>query len=103
MSNRSSVSRFAASALVGASLIAGQIAVASAAAAADFGYGSRPARQRHVETAPPRHFGDRRERRRDRAGDAVAGMVLGIGALVVGAAIADAARHNQRTRDDYED
>lgn len=90
------------SALVGLSLVAGQVAIATTASASDYGYRHHRPLPRHVEQAP-RHYGYHREQRRDRAGDAVAGIVLGIGALIVGAAIADAARHKNRTRDAYED
>jgi hypothetical protein len=37
--------------------------------------------------------------RRDRTGDAVGAAVLGIGALIIGAAIADAARNKRRSYD----
>jgi hypothetical protein len=37
--------------------------------------------------------------RRDRTGDAIGAAILGIGALIVGATIADAARKNRRYND----
>jgi hypothetical protein len=40
-----------------------------------------------------------RHQRRDRTGDAVGAAVLGIGALIIGAAIADAARRERRAYD----
>ena len=53
---------------------------------------------RHVEA--PRHFPreHHREHRRDRTGDAVAATVLGLGALIIGTAIADAARRKNEGR-----
>lgn len=94
------------SAIVGASLLVGQIGVASSASAGD-----RHRTYRAFDHAPrfvdraPRHYGYgfHQERRRDRTGDAVAGVVLGIGALIVGAAIADAARNKHRSPSYYED
>jgi hypothetical protein len=69
------------------------------------GYGyDRPVAPRHVDNRrypEPRH--DRREHNRDRTGDAVAATVLGIGALIIGAAIADGARRNRNQRHDRDD
>jgi hypothetical protein len=48
----------------------------------------------HRRYTEPRHYG-RRDHHRDRRGDAVAATVLGLGALIVGAAVADAARRNR--------
>ena len=67
-------------------------------------YGKRPyGYDRHVPPPPP-HIDHRRvpappyhhRKHRDHTGDAVAATVLGVGALIVGAAIADAARRNQQ-------
>jgi hypothetical protein len=66
----------------------------------DRGY-DRPVQHRQFDNR--RYPEPRREQHRDRTGDAVAATVLGIGALIVGAAVADAARRNrnqQRERDD---
>lgn len=94
---------------VAGTLIAGQaVGLASQASAGDWRHRdgvrhSAPA-SRHYE--PRRIYGHgshRLEHRgpvhRDRSGDAVAGAILGIGALIVGAAIADAHR-KQRQHDD---
>lgn len=102
MITRSRLGKVLTSCVVGVSLIAGPVAVATTSAAADHGYRSHRPVPRYV-APPPRHYGYRYEGRRDHTGDAVAGMVLGIGALIVGAAIADAARHKNRTREHYED
>jgi hypothetical protein len=47
----------------------------------------------------PYHYGQRR----DRSGDAVGAAILGIGALIVGAAIADAARKKRHSYESYDD
>lgn len=95
------------SAIVGVSLLVGQIGVASTASAGDHrnrGYRAYDHAPPYVDRAP-RHFGHgfHHERRRDRTGEAVAGVVLGIGALIVGAAIADSARKAHRSPRHHED
>lgn len=98
--------RMATTAAAVAGLLAGQLAIFTApATAGDWGhprYGSAHPVPRQV--APPRHYGygHQAPRHRDRSGDAVAGAILGIGALIVGAAIADAARHERRPEPRYE-
>jgi hypothetical protein len=93
-------SKLATSALVAVGLVAGQLATSASASAEwrqrgygyDRGYGYR--------APPPKpYYGYRQERRRDRTGDAVGAVVLGLGALIVGAAIADAARNKRRHYD----
>lgn len=86
---------------VAGSMIAGQaVALSSDAAAREFrgrGDGHRyhaPAPRRYE----PRYYGH--GHRRDRKGDAVAATILGLGAVIIGAAIADA--HKNR-RDRYDD
>ena len=103
---RIAVGKALTSAIVGASLLVGQIGLASPASAGDRHRSYRPYDHapRFVDRAP-RHYGYgyQHERHRDRTGDAVAGVVLGIGALIVGAAIADAARNKHRAPRHYED
>jgi hypothetical protein len=58
-------------------------------------YGYHAPVPRHDYGPPPvRHH------RRDRTGEVVAGAILGLGAVIVGAAIVDAARHGRRHRYD---
>lgn len=59
-------------------------------------YGYHTPVPRYDYAPPPVHH-----HRRDRTGEAVAGAILGIGAVIVGAAIVDAARHERRRRHDY--
>ena len=85
------------SATVVLSLAAGQFATTSAASAGEYrGYRSHSA-PRFVAPRPHYDYGHRP--RRDRTGDAVGAAILGIGALIVGAAIADAARNKRRHYD----
>jgi hypothetical protein len=85
-------------------MLASEAALFATAAQADpnrnrgHGY-DRPVAPRHFDRRSqpePRH--DRREQHRDRSGDAVAATVLGLGALIVGAAVSDAARRNRNQR-----
>lgn len=66
----------------------------------DYGYAPRYGYHapvpRHDYGPPPAHH-----HRRDRTGEAVAGAILGLGAVIVGAAIVDAARHERRRRYEY--
>ena len=99
-----SLSKTVTSVAVAASLIAGQaVTLASDASAAEWRHRGHT---RHVAPAP-RHYapyrGDRygyHGPRRDHTGDAVAGAILGIGALIVGSAIADAHRKKRYHDDD---
>lgn len=92
------IRRLVPSALVAVSLIAGQLATAATASANDYRRFAQPNHgPRHVE--PRRSYDYGQHKRRDRTGEAVAGVVLGIGALIVGAAIADAARNKHRNYD----
>lgn len=87
---------------VTAGLVASNLTLFTASAKADgyrpYGYSQhRQVAPRQVapfrHSAPaPRHHG------RDRTGDAVGAAVIGIGALIVGAAIADAARRERNER-----
>jgi hypothetical protein len=81
------------------SLLVGNAAVLAGSAAAD-GWRSNRGHERnaprHVE--PFRGYPPVHHDRRDRTGDAVGTAVLGIGALIVGAAIADAAGRERRER-----
>lgn len=63
-------------------------------------YGYAPTYGYHAPVPRDYHYPPRR---RDRSGDAVAGAILGVGAVIVGAAIADAIRRDrQRERErDY--
>ncbi len=89
---------------IAAGMFASEAALFATAAKADpnrqRSYGvHRPSAPRHFDPRPtyePRH--DRREYHRDRNGDAVAATVLGIGALIIGAAMADAARRSGNHR-----
>lgn len=106
----SALSRTITSLTLAASLIAGQaLTLATQPSAADWrrhdGMRHSAPASRHVEPRREYSHGSRRiEHRgpvhRDRSGDAVAGAILGIGALIVGAAIADA---NCKQRQDDDD
>lgn len=65
----------------------------------DYGYAPRYGYHapvpRYDYAPPPVHH-----HRRDRTGEAVAGAILGLGAVIVGAAIVDAARHERQRRYD---
>ncbi len=102
-----SLRKVATSAVVAVSLIAGQLATSVSASADGLrhrgpGWGYRGPAPRHVAPPPPRHYGyGHSGHRRDRSGDAVGAAILGIGALIVGSAIAEAARKNRHR--DYDD
>jgi hypothetical protein len=96
-------------AAVAAGLVAGQVGALSSPAAAD-GWRDHGGYKRHhggPRYEPYHHRGHvpYHAPRRDRTGDKVGAAILGIGALIVGAAIADAARRERRERHDdrYED
>ncbi len=94
-------------------MLASEVSLFASAAHADpyryRGHGNdRPVGPRHFDhrrfpEPRPQPYHDRREHHRDRTGDAVAATVLGIGALIVGSAIADAARRNRNQRHERDD
>ena len=92
-----SLRKVATAAVMAASLVAGEIAVSTSASAGEWrhrGTYGRDAGPRHV--APHYGYGNNHHKpRRDRTGDAVGAAIVGIGALIVGAAIADAARNGR--------
>jgi hypothetical protein len=96
--------KFAVTVATVTALAATQLLSAATASARDGHYGyrgdrpgyGRPDFRRHEPRPYPR------EHRRDRTGDAVVGTIIGIGALIVGAAIADAARKQRHYDRDYD-
>ncbi|NOU07081.1 MAG: hypothetical protein HOO99_12965 [Hyphomicrobiaceae bacterium] len=104
------LSKTVTSVAVVASLIAGQaVVVASPAAASEAPLYEAPQSSRgYKRYVAPRHYEPQRAYghrphgpvRRDRSGDAVGAAILGIGAVIIGAAIADAHRKQRRGHDD---
>ena len=95
------VSKVVTALVVSGSLLAGQTVAASNASAREFRNGGYT--QRHYAPAPrhyaPQHRGYR-SHGRDRTGDAVAATILGLGALIVGSAIANAHKSKRYHDDD---
>jgi hypothetical protein len=96
------IAKIATSAVVATALLVGQLATSATAHAGSYRSRGFDRHYGYHAPAPRPYYGYRHQApRRDRSGDAVAGVVLGLGALIVGAAIADAAR-NKRRHYDYD-
>jgi hypothetical protein len=86
---------------VTAGLMASHIAIfAPSAQAYDHGWRRGHHRPYAYQHSYRPHHAPYRQHRRDRTGDAVGAAVLGIGALIIGAAIADSARKSRHRYDD---